>query len=152
MSYLARLKQKFPENAPHGKATKGSKAPSVPFVAPVPAPLRQISAATEICTFSPPGDSANDDEALRERVAIMMDGNGWDATRALQEARWQADKERCWRTFLLNAKRVVDAPKTKREALLAQYQIEAIRRYGPSTGSIMAESLRDWVTARRVHY
>ena len=105
----------------------------------------------ETFTFNRPGDPAKDDEALLERAAIFAEGSGTDHAKALQEARWQADKERCWRGFLLNAQRVLDAPRAKREALLAQYRIEAIRRYGVRTGSIMAESLGAWVAARRVH-
>ena len=55
MSYLDRLKQKIREDAPRGEATKGTKAPYVPFVAPLPAPSRQISRV----------------EAFEERAAIM---------------------------------------------------------------------------------
>ena len=43
MSYLAQLKRKILADVPRGEATKGTKAPYVPFVAPVSAPLRQIS-------------------------------------------------------------------------------------------------------------
>ena len=42
MSYLDRLKRKIREDAPRGEATKGTKAPYVPFVAPLPTPSRQI--------------------------------------------------------------------------------------------------------------
>ena len=151
MSYLDRLKRKIPEKAPECDATKGSKAPYVPFVAPVSAPLRQITAANEIFTFSPPGDPTNDDEALQERVALMMEGNGWTEDRALQEARWHADRERCWRTFQINARRVLEAPRHQQRQLLARFQSEASDRYGAASGAIMAEELRNWVTARRVH-
>ena len=108
-------------------------------------------AANEIFSFSPPGDPANDDEALQERVAIMMEGNGWDEATALQEARWQADRERCWRAFLRNAQRVLEAPAHGRAVLLAQYQIEAIGRFGESAGMNMACGLRAWVKERAVH-
>lgn len=43
MSYLARLKQKKADEVPRGEATKVSKVAFVPFVAPEPAPLRDIS-------------------------------------------------------------------------------------------------------------
>ena len=49
----------------------------------------------------------------------LMEGSGWDDAKALQDARWQANKEWCWRSFLRNAKRVLDAP-------------EALRGAGPS--------------------
>ena len=108
-------------------------------------------AANEMFSFSPPGDPANDDEALQERVAIMMEGNGWDEATALREARWAADKDRCWRAFLVNAKRVLEAPAGQREGLLAQYQREASGRYGDQTGATMADGLRTWVKEGRVH-
>lgn len=44
MSYLDRLKVKISENAPGDEATKPTKAPFVPFVAPLTAPSRQIPA------------------------------------------------------------------------------------------------------------
>lgn len=109
------------------------------------------SAADEVFIFSAPGDHANDDEPLQERVAIMMEGNGWDEVTAAREAHWQADKERCWRGFLRNAQIVLDAPESNREGLLARYQVEAAARYGQAAGSIMAHEFRGWVMARRVH-
>lgn len=115
------------------------------------AALQDAANEPELFCFSPPGDPANDGEALQERAAIMAEGNGWDDVMALQEARWQADKERCWRGFLLNAKRVLDAPGLQREGLLARYQIEAAKRYGQATGENMACGLRAWVKARGVH-
>jgi len=42
MSYLARLKQQISSDAPQREATKGTKAPFDTFVAPHPAPLRDI--------------------------------------------------------------------------------------------------------------
>ncbi len=100
--------------------------------------------------FNPPNDPANDDEALQERVAIMMEGNGWSEATALRETRLNADRERCWRGFLLNAKRILDAPAWQSEALLAQYKVEAIGRYGQNTGAVMADELWAWVVARGV--
>lgn len=48
MNYLARLKAKISEDAPKGEATKVSKAPFVPFVAPPPPPSREISLPGEL--------------------------------------------------------------------------------------------------------
>ena len=106
---------------------------------------------SEVFSFTPPGDPANDAEAVSERAAIMAVENGWDEDRALQEARWTLDRERCWRAFLRNAERILAAPGAKHGAMLAIYQAEAIRRYGESTGRDMALSLSSWVRARRVH-
>ena len=78
MSYLDRLKRKISEFAPESEATKVSKAPFVPFVAPESAPFRQISAATI------------DREAFEERAAIiefdggMTRGDAEAAARALR--------------------------------------------------------------------
>ena len=104
-------------------------------------------ATRESFDFNPPSNPANDDEALQERVAMMME-SGMDEATALQEARWNADRERCWRGFLRNAQRVLDASLSQREDLLAQYRKEAIRRYGDVTGDNMADSLRAWVTTK----
>jgi len=106
---------------------------------------------SELFDFNPPNDPANDDEALQERAAIMAESNGWDAATALQEARWEADRERCWRGFLRNAGRILEAPAHTRDALLGQYQAEATRRYGQAAGANMAQSLRGWVRAKEVH-
>lgn len=65
MSYLDRLKWKISENAPECEATKVSKAPFVPFVAPESAPFRQIFAATI------------DREAFGERAAIREFDGGF---------------------------------------------------------------------------
>ena len=63
MNYLDRLKRRISEDAPRGEATKGTKAPYVPFVAPYTAPSRQISATNDAATI--------DREAFEERAAIM---------------------------------------------------------------------------------
>jgi hypothetical protein len=105
----------------------------------------------ELFAFAPPGDRANDAESVTERAAIMAVENGWDDSKARQEARWQADGERCWRAFLRNAKRVLDAPAAHRDALIARYRQEAVLRYGEATGRDMTRSLRNWIDARRVH-
>ncbi len=104
-------------------------------------------ATRESFDFNPPSDPVNDDEALQERVAIMME-SGIDADTALRETRWNADRERCWRGFLRNAQHILDASLSQREGLLAQYRKEAIRRYGDLTGDNMADSLRAWIAAR----
>lgn len=111
----------------------------------------RVLAEPETFTFTPPGDPANDAEAVSERAAIMAVENGWNEDRALQEARWTLDREKCWRAFLRNAERVLAAPGAKHEAMLSIYQAEAIRRYGENTGRDMALSLASWVRARRVH-
>ena len=84
-------------------------------------------------------------------MAIKIVENGWDEAQALQEARWQADRERCWRAFLRNAERVLAAPEGERSGLLTIYAAEASARYGERTGADMAASLRGWVNARAVH-
>jgi len=117
----------------------------------MPEPAVEAANVSEVFCFSPAGDPTNDDEALQERAAIMMEGNGWDAATALQEAHWQADRERCWRAFLRNAQRVLEAPAHKRDVLLTLYQVEAARRYGQAAGANMAGSLSAWVKARAVH-
>jgi len=71
MSYLDRLKRKIGENMPPGEATKGTKAPSVAFVAPIPPPSRQISYL----------------EAFEERAAIMEFDGGLTRQEAEQRAR-----------------------------------------------------------------
>ena len=101
--------------------------------------------------FSAPPDTANDAEALAERVAIMMEGNCWSEAKAQQEARWQAHREQCWRVFLRNAARILEVPAQERSGLLFQYQAEAASRYGQDTGADMGRSLRAWITARGVH-
>ena len=70
MSYLDRLKRKISEDVCHMEATKVSKAPFVPFVAPESAPLRQISMATI------------DREAFEERAAIREFDGGFDRKEA----------------------------------------------------------------------
>jgi hypothetical protein len=116
-------------------------------IAPV---VQTVQRQQETFDFAPPGDPANDDEALRERAAILEVENGWDAAKALQEARWQADRERCWRTFLRNAARVLAVDGAARDELLRCYQNEASRRYGDKTGRDMAVSLWKWVNGRGI--
>lgn len=120
-------------------------------VANAPAERGDALLDPDLFTFAPPGDPANDDEALRERAAIMTEGNGWTDAQALKEARRQADRETCWRCFLRNAARVLAAPEGERAGLLARYAAEASRRYGEATGADMAASLLGWVRARAVH-
>lgn len=47
MSYLDRLRVRISEKSADPIATKATEAPFVPFVAPLTAPFRQISAANE---------------------------------------------------------------------------------------------------------
>lgn len=39
---------------------------------------QEAANAPEVFCFSPPGDPVNGDEALQERMAIMMESNHWD--------------------------------------------------------------------------
>ena len=116
-----------------------------------PSPCNTQQDSSEVFQFTPPGDPGNDDEALRERVAIMVIENDWNEATALQEARWQADRERGWLAFLRNAERILAVPGAKHGAMISIYQAEAIRRYGERTGTDMALSLASWVRARGVH-
>jgi hypothetical protein len=70
-----------------------------------------------------------------------------DFAQALQEARWQADRERAWRAFLRNARRILDAAEGARAGLLARYQAEAESHYGEATGTSMAGAMRGWIKA-----
>ena len=70
MSFLDRLKRKISEDVLEGDATKVSKAPSVPFVAPEWAPVCQISTATI------------DREAFDERAAIREFDGGFNRKEA----------------------------------------------------------------------
>ena len=115
------------------------------------AALREAGNAPEVFCFSASRDIANDDEALRQRVAMMMQSNRWNEGAALREARWQADRERAWRAFQRNAQIVLAAPAHQREGLLAVYMAEAAKRYGRAAGEIMLVGLRSWVRARGVH-
>ncbi len=141
----ARLATAIPATSAIREPTLPASVAGIATIA-VASPLRQ-----ELFVFNPPESTPNDDEALQERVAITMEGNCWDATRALQEARWATDKERCWSGFLLNAKCILDNPRHQLGRLLARYRTEAINRYGENAGAIMTEAMSDWVTARRVH-
>src|SRR5262245_34235061 len=49
--------------------------------------------------FAPPSDPESDREALEERAAIIAEGCGLDSAQALQEAVWQAGREKAWRAF-----------------------------------------------------
>lgn len=111
--------------------------------------LRQ-ALSTSFC-FSPPSDPTSEDHAFQEQAVIMMEANGWDEATALQEARWQSDRERCWQGFLLNADLIQKAPKNHREALLTSYQEEAGLRYGEATARDMAKTMWHWIQARGVH-
>ena len=141
-----------PANANPANSANGNQGEGQPLAGLAALALATpATASPELFVFSPPGDPTNDDEALQERVALMMEGNGWTEERALQEARWHADRGRCWRTFQINARRVLEAPRYQQRQLLARFQSEASDRYGAASGAIMAEELRNWVTARRVH-
>jgi hypothetical protein len=93
-------------------------------------------------------DPDSDREALEERAAIIAEGEGLDRVRALQEAVWQADRERTWRAFIRNARRILDAPEGARVGLLDRYHLEAAGRYGEAIARHMAETMHGWVAAR----
>jgi hypothetical protein len=100
--------------------------------------------------FAPPGDPDSDREALEERAAIIAEGCGLDPAQALQEAVWQADRERAWRAFLRNAKLILAASEGQRTALLDRYRVEAEDRYGQATAGTMARTMRGWISARTI--
>lgn len=102
----------------------------------------------QLFAFAPPADPGSDREALEERAAIIADGCGMDPAQALQEACWQADRERAWRAFLRDAQSMLDAPEAAREGLLDRYQAEAADRYGAPTAATLAGTLRGWIVAR----
>ena len=66
MSYLMRLKKKIAQVAPDRGATKVSKVPYVPFVAPESASFRLDFAANDLVPERPP-----DRETYEERAAII---------------------------------------------------------------------------------
>ena len=70
---------------------------------------------------------------------------------AHQEARWQAERELAWQTFIANARRIIEAPLAQREILLAIYGVEATRRFGPRMGTDMMKSMASWVRLKGVH-
>ena len=98
--------------------------------------------------FAPPTDPENDAEAIEERAAIIAEGCGMGHTQALQEARWQAEREQAWRVFLRNAQRILDASEGARQELVVRYETEAASRYGASVAASMAASMRGWLAAR----
>jgi len=100
--------------------------------------------------FAPPNDPDSDREAIEERAGIIAEGCGMEPAHALQEALWQADREKAWRAFLLNAKRLLAAPEGERAALLDRYRAEAAKRYGEATAATMAETMRRWI-AQAIH-
>lgn len=103
----------------------------------------------QLFDFAPPNDPENDAEALAERVAIMMEGNGWTESTARREAQWHADRERAWRVFIANAGRILAATEGRRAALLDRYHIEAAARYSEATAATMAGSMRGWIEGNK---
>ncbi len=110
--------------------------------------LAELARGPELFDFAPPADPENDAEALEERAGIVAEGCGMEPAQALQEARRQADRERAWRAFIGNAKRILDAPESARKALVNRYGAEAAERYGEPTAAAMAEAMRGWIAAR----
>jgi hypothetical protein len=102
------------------------------------------------CVFKFAGAPLPDDEheALLERAAIIAEGCRMDYVQALQEARWQAERERAWRIFRLNAERILAIQEIHRGAWLDRYEYEARLRYGASVARDMTEMMRKWIAQR----
>jgi hypothetical protein len=90
MSYLARLKARISEDAPEGQATKVSKAPCVPFVAPPPPPSRGISLPSELERLIEKVGRAYDTPA--DEYPLMRDAARRDIEGALQSFRAMAEE------------------------------------------------------------
>jgi hypothetical protein len=107
-----------------------------------------ILAELRLFDFAPPNDPENDREAIEERAAIIAEGCGMAPAKAHQEAVWQADRERAWRAFIRNAKRILTASEGQRAALLDQYRAEAAGRYGEVTAATMAGTMCRWIATQ----
>jgi hypothetical protein len=109
-----------------------------------------VALATDppVFDFSLPADPESDREALEERAGIIAEGCGMDHAKALQEARWQVERERAWRVFLRDAQRILHAPGGARQELVVQYETEAASHYGTSVAASMAASMRAWLAGR----
>jgi hypothetical protein len=86
-----------------------------------------------------------DTEAIEERAAIISESSCMTSAEALQEARWQAEREQCWRRFLQHAQVILGAPKAAQAALLREYEAFAAAAFGRTTASGMAVTMRRWV-------
>ena len=80
MSYLARLKEKISQDAPNPEGSKVSKAPFVPFVAPPPAPLRDIFLS----------DDLGDDWPLPDERIKCRDCANWQRKLTQSPYEWRA--------------------------------------------------------------
>lgn len=87
MSALDRLKAKISQDGPDHEATKVSKAPFVPFVAPLPAPFPNIHAANETAPKPIPPEI----RLLIDRVMRVRDCPAED--REAFAADWRNDPE-----------------------------------------------------------
>jgi len=113
-----------------------------------PAIFAELQRSAETFGFFAPADPESDREALEERAGILGEANGCEQATALAEARWQAEKEKTWRVFIGNARRILDAPEAARKGFLDRYHAEAARRYGELTARHMARTMQSWVAAR----
>ena len=100
--------------------------------------------AKESFDFSAPADP----EAIEERACIIAEACRMDYVRALQEARWQAEREASWCAFRRNADRILNAPEGQQGVLLQRYDSEAAARYGTSMAAAMAETMRKWIAGK----
>lgn len=112
------------------------------------ATAEKASTEKTLFAFAPPSDPESDREALEERAAIIAEGCGMDPVQALQEARWQVERERAWRVFLHNARRILEASEAARAGLLDRYQAEATSRFGDVMAKTMVQTMCGWVAAR----
>jgi hypothetical protein len=86
-------------------------------------------------------------EALDERVGILM-ANGMPEDMAVQEARWQLERAACWDRFLGHAGIILEAPREREPALLAQYLRDAELVFGQKMAEHMAMTMRSWAARR----
>ncbi len=113
-------------------------------------PVSTVEARVELFIFAGPADPGSDAEAIAERISIMAEANGWDDATALQEARWEVDRERCWRRFIQYASVILKAPARLWTAMLEEYQVCAARRFGANVAAGMRETMQIWVDTRVV--
>jgi hypothetical protein len=85
---------------------------------------------------------------LRAREQPIAEVCGMDPAQARQEARWQTDRERAWRAFIANVRRILEAPLGARAALLTQYRAEAASCYGAAAATQMHATMRRWIEAQ----
>jgi hypothetical protein len=90
-------------------------------------------------------------EFAEERAGILEFDAGFDRAEAERRAAEETERFRreCF-DRLRNARRIIDAPAARRDALLAQYEDEAIRRYGSEIGVLLGREMLAYVRYRLV--